>query len=122
MDPDEVELAMEAPIPTLVSGGGISITPLSTKKDTLGLNNILRSAGIGQPITKKRPLKAVKLSEITKPFSKHDREHHIFTAVKRILNSKRTLTEAKCEVVCSIVTTSGIELRFCKEFWNYSLI
>ena len=107
----EAMAAQPIPIPSLISNSGQ--VPSSLKKDTFGMNKILMSAGVTLQGKKKAP-KPVKLSEITKPFSKDDRDHQIYSAVKRILQSNDEWTETKCELISSIVTTSGLSLRSCK--------
>ena len=100
----------EAPIPTLVSNAPMMMAPpKESLLPPLATSKVLMGAGI-----KKKMLKAVKLSEVTKPLSDSEKAKQVLSALRRILESGDHMSEVKCNLVSSIVITSSFELRFCK--------
>jgi len=92
----------EAQIPTLISNQPRVPSP----EPTVVSSKLIMGVG-----GKKKVLKALKLSEITKPLSTQERQKQMINALKRILQSDEQLTDVKCKLVASILITGSFPIR-----------
>jgi len=97
-------------IPTVVSG--------STDGKENKLNLLAPSVSASSSGPRKKIVKSLKLSEITKALSPEETHKQMLGSVQRILESGEKLDEVKTRLLSSIAVNSPFDIRYCKRLFK----